>query len=124
MSNESNDLELQGGILKPAQGYDALGSLMGAFPETAILRKFGALSAQDLLLRQAELVALEEDLRIYQKEDKESGHKDRERYALSWNKLRRSGKEDALEGNDSTQLETLLTIREKLKEYRVYCSGN
>ena len=116
MSTDENTLE--DGYSKRAQGYDALGSLMGAYPETAILRRFGALAAQDLLLRQAELVELEEDLRSYQREDKDSGHEDREQYTLSWDKLNRSKDEDASEGNDPTQLETILTIREKLKDYQ------
>ncbi|KAK4150397.1 hypothetical protein C8A00DRAFT_46194 [Chaetomidium leptoderma] len=54
-------------------------------------RRFGALAAEDLLYRQAELVELERSLREYQQEDKESGHGDRERYAFNWDKLQRSG---------------------------------
>ena len=118
MNNADGELELGGGYSKRVQGYDVLGSLMGAFPETAILRRFGALSAQDLLLRQAELACLEEDLNIYQQGDKDSKHPDRERYALSWDKLQDSAEE--ADGNDGSQLKTILKIREKLKEYRVY----
>ncbi|KAK0654787.1 hypothetical protein B0T16DRAFT_319657 [Cercophora newfieldiana] len=117
MSNGENGLELGGGYAKP-RGYDTLGSFMSSFPETAIFRRFGALSAQDLLLRQAELADLEEELRFYQQEDRDSRHVDRERYAVSWDTLKQSVDEDAKDGNDSSQLKTLLIIREKLKDYQ------
>ncbi|KAK0627629.1 hypothetical protein B0T14DRAFT_563413 [Immersiella caudata] len=99
------------------QGYDGLGQLMGEIPETAIFRRFGALSAEDLLYQQAELVELEEALREYQGEDKSSSHRDRQRYRLNWEKLKASGDCGVLEGNDSSQLRTVLEIREKLKNY-------
>ncbi|KAK4040930.1 hypothetical protein C8A01DRAFT_15236 [Parachaetomium inaequale] len=83
----------------------------------AAFRRFGALSAEDLLYRQAELVELERNLREYQEEDKKSGHEDRERYGFNWDTLRRSADDDAADGNDGSQWETVLEIREKLKEY-------
>ncbi|KAK0650447.1 hypothetical protein QBC41DRAFT_238785 [Cercophora samala] len=83
----------------------------------AIVRRFGALSALDLLYRQAELQELETALKQYQKEDKESGHKDREAYSLNWDTFQRSGADDAPDGNDSAQWDTMLEIREKLKDY-------
>lgn len=101
----------------PAEGYDRLSRLMGNLPEFTAFRRFGASGAEDLLYRQAELVELVNSLRQYQKEDKESGHEDRERYAYNWDKLQFSGHDDAPEGNDGAQLETILEIREKLKEY-------
>lgn len=116
-------LELVDGIaahLPRAEGYDRLGQLMGELPETTAFRRFGALSAEDLLYRQAELVELERSLRECQKEDKESGHEDRERYAFNWDKLQRSGDDDAREGNDNIQWDTILEIRQKLKEYRAF----
>ena len=111
MSTDENKLE--NGVSTHAQGYDALGTLMGACPETAIFRQFAALSAQDLLHRQAELAELQEALAFYQREDMESGHEDREAYSLSWHKLKRSGDDDAPEGNDSAQLEKLLMVMER-----------
>lgn len=105
---------------KRAEGYDRLGLIMGMVPEMTILRRFGALSAEDLLYRQAELVELERSLREYQKEDKESDNDDRQRYALNWDTLRRSADDDAAEGNDGNQWETILEIREKLKDYRAF----
>jgi hypothetical protein len=108
------------GLANHAEGYDRLGLMMGMVPEMAILRRFGALSAEDLLFRQAELVELERSLREYQKEDKESSHEDRERYGFNWDTLRRSADEDAAPGNDGSQWETILEIREKLKDYRAF----
>jgi len=105
------------GLGSRVEGYDRLGTLMGMVPETTAFRRFGALSAEDLLYRQAELIELERNLREYQDEDKKSGHEDRTRYALHWDSLRRSGDDDAADGNDGSQWETILEIREKLKEY-------
>jgi hypothetical protein len=102
----------------PVEGYDRLGRLMGELPETAIFRRFGALSAEDLLYRQAELVELENTLREYQKEDKQSGHEDRQRYGFNWDILQYSANPEAKEGNDSGQWNTILEIREKLEAYR------
>lgn len=92
-----------------ADGYDRLASLMGEVDDVAIFRRFGALSAEDLLYRQAELAELEEDLRHYQQEDKDAGDPERARYNLNWGKLRDS---------DGAQLQTILEIRTKLKDYR------
>ncbi|AEO69895.1 uncharacterized protein THITE_2056878 [Thermothielavioides terrestris NRRL 8126] len=101
-----------------AEGYDRLGRMMGMLPEMTAFRRFGALSAEDLLYRQAELVELERSLREYQQDDKGSGHPDREHYARNWDKLQRSGDSDVDEGNDGLQWETILEIRQKLKEYQ------
>ncbi|KAK1761149.1 hypothetical protein QBC47DRAFT_397123 [Echria macrotheca] len=108
---------LEAALTERIQGYDRLGRLMGELPEMAIFRRFGALSAEDILYRQAELVLLEETLRKQQRNDKESQHPDRERYARDWFTLQCSGDEDAPEGNDGSQLETILEIRGKLKDY-------
>ena len=35
----------------PVEGYDRLGQLISELPETAVFRRFGALSAEDLLYR-------------------------------------------------------------------------
>jgi hypothetical protein len=49
-------------VTMPA-GYAQLASLMGAHPEVAVFRRFGALNAQNLLYLQAELTHLELELR-------------------------------------------------------------
>lgn len=51
------------GLPNRAEGYDRLGLMMGMLPEMTAFRRFGALSAEDLLYRQAELMELERSLR-------------------------------------------------------------
>jgi hypothetical protein len=102
------------------KGYAKLGLLMGEFPEVAIIRRFSALSAQNLLYLQAELIQLEVDLRKYAQDDDESSHRDRKDYSLDWMAFRESSDELADEGNDGRQWETAMTIRNKLEEYRSF----
>ncbi len=99
-----------------AEGYDRLGRFMGEQPENAIFRRFGALAAEDLLYRQAELAELENDLRSYQEADKRSGERDRQHYAVAWKLLRDSA--NGKDGNDPRQWTTMLEIRAKLHDYR------
>lgn len=68
-------------------GYAKLATLMGAYPEVAIVRRFAALNAQNVLYLQAELVNLESRLRRYEKEDRNSGDQTRVDYAIDWFKL-------------------------------------
>lgn len=99
------------------EGYAKLASLMGAHPEVAILRRFGALNTQNLLYLQAELVALENDLRQFSHEDSTSQDPNRELYSRDWYSLSMS-KSDAnnCEGVGN-QFRVVLMIRDKLKEY-------
>lgn len=100
------------------EGYAKIASLMGAHPEIAILRRFGALNAQNLLYLQAELVALEKDLSAYAAEDCASKDTDRVFYSRDWYTLSNS-RDDESTGNEAAgrQWQTMLKIREKLKEY-------
>ncbi|KAH6683326.1 hypothetical protein B0J14DRAFT_556574 [Halenospora varia] len=100
------------------KGYAKLGRLMGNYPEVAIMRRFSALSAQNLLYMQAELRELEIDLRTSADNDDNSPHEDRKNYSINWYLLKESGEEDAAEGNDASQWETILEIREKLEKYQ------
>ncbi len=99
------------------EGYAKLASLMGAHPEVAILRRFGALNAQNLLYLQAELVALEKDLRKYSCEDSASNDLNRKFYSRDWYSL--SISKDDTNNNESMgkQWRCVLMIRDKLKEY-------
>jgi hypothetical protein len=99
------------------KGYDRLGQMMGDHSELAIFRRFAAISAEDLLYRQAELLRPERRLRKYQKEDKASGHPDRQRYSLTWDILEHSVDDDAGDGDNPQQWETVLEIRGKMQEY-------
>lgn len=101
------------------EGYAKLASLMGAYPEVAIFRRFGALNAQNLLYLQAELVILEKDLRTFAAADCVSGDPDRALYSTDWYTLSRSI--DNSPGNEASakQWRIILSIREKLKEYSI-----
>ena len=87
---------------------------MGTHPETAILRRFGALNALNLLYLQAELTNLENALHCEEKANQESGHVDRVLYSTDWETLRNSV--TAEDGNPG-QWNTMLEIRKKLEEY-------
>lgn len=100
-----------------AYGYDRLGRVMGRYGEMSIFRRFGALSAERLLHLQAELQALEIELREQQDEDRRSPHPHRSMYHRSWARLEASGDPDAPEGSNSQQLSILREIGEKLKRY-------
>ncbi|KAI1411525.1 hypothetical protein F5Y13DRAFT_191142 [Hypoxylon sp. FL1857] len=95
-------------------GYSLLGSLMGAHPEIATFRRFGALNALNLLYMQAELISLENGLHKQAKSDAESGHFDRSIYYRDWQTLSESV---TTEDGDPTQWRTMLKVKEKLSEY-------
>ena len=105
------------------EGYAKIASIMGSHPEVAILRRFGALNAQNLLYLQAELVALEQDLRAISAKDSTSNEQNRAKYSRDWYTLSRS---QTTGGDDAgKQWQTILLIREKLKEYsRSSCLDN
>ena len=99
------------------EGYARLASLMGAYPEVAIFRRFGALNAQNLLYLQAKLVALENDLRACAFEDARSDNPDRATYSTDWYTLSQSKDENGGPEGSGKQWRVVLRIREKLKEY-------
>ena len=99
------------------EGYAKLASLMGSNPEVAILRRFSALNAQNLLYLQAELVDLEEDLRAIAAEDNTSEDPDRVIYSRDWYTLSRSKNHTADNKDAGRQWQIILSIREKLREY-------
>lgn len=102
------------------KGYAKLGLLIGDFPEVSVLRRFSALSVQNLLYLQAELRILELDLRKFAEEDDTSPHPHRKVYSVDWFALKESCDDDTEEGNDGRQWETMLGIRSKLEEYRMF----
>lgn len=93
-------------------GYPRLASLIEARPECAIFRRFGALNAQNLLYLQAELIGLERSLHEQQKQDSESGHQYKTKYAQNWFWLSTSERD----GN-TEQLDLVLKARETLRQY-------
>ena len=93
-------------------GYPRFASLIETRPECAIFRRFGALNAQNLLYLQAELIGLEKSLREQQKEDSESGHQYKTKYAQNWFWLSTSERD-----GDTQQLDLVLKTRETLRQY-------
>ena len=94
------------------EGYSKLAALMGAYPETLIFRRFGAISAQNILYLQDELVHLEQELREctlanQQSEDATT----RDMLSRDWFTLAH------VDGGTGQQWCLMLQIREKLKDY-------
>lgn len=100
-------------------GYAKIATLMAQVPETAVFRRFGELNARNLLYMQAELVALENKLQRYSREDCMSREAHRQDYGLDWQTLQDSVKDDASEGHDSSQWSTMLQIRAALEKYSI-----
>ena|SRR5437763_12725876 len=93
-------------------GYAKVARLMMHHTEKSCVRGFKALSLQNLLYLQAELVQLEAEYRKLAIADRKSGHPCRELYEKSYRLLSQS----QLDGNDD-QFQKFLQIRAKLKEY-------
>lgn len=96
----------------PVEGYPKLACHMGACPDSSIFRRFGNLNSKNLLYLQAELVHLEKKLQALEKADSISKEGNASHYSRDWYWLENSGDE----GNGG-QLETVLEIRGKLREY-------
>lgn len=112
-------------------GYAKLATLMGAYPEIAIVRRFSALNAQGILYLQAELVYLESRLRGYEDEDRKSGDQNRVDFALDFTKLSNITLNPTRDGTLADDHErvlkgrrwTLIEIQRKLKAYSKHKSS-
>ncbi|MCJ1243035.1 hypothetical protein MMC30_000231 [Trapelia coarctata] len=93
------------------EGYAKLASLMGAYPEIAIVRRFGVLGVQNLLYYQAELVRLEQEFKVCSLENETSQDPDRTKFSKDWFMLAHYNE------CSEQQWAIMLRIREKLKEY-------
>jgi hypothetical protein len=96
-------------------GYPRLSERIALKPETGIYRRFDALNARNILYLQAELCALERDLRLSEKEDNRDHIGNRSQYALDF--------EDMLEDSEKQQVPQLVLIekiRKKLNQYSKY----
>ncbi|CAO2647111.1 Nn.00g080330.m01.CDS01 [Neocucurbitaria sp. VM-36] len=96
-------------------GYPKLAAKIEIQPEVAILRRFGALGAQNLLYFQAELTDLERKVREQQVSDHNSTKGSKSSYAKNWFDL-----SDSENDGDTKQLELVMKIRETIKEYRTW----
>ena len=86
-------------------GYPAVARIM-AEPGVTVFKRFGELNAQNLLYMQAELLLLENELKLIASDDE--GDENTKDYATSWRVLLQS---------DSLQLSKILELREKLEAY-------
>ena len=92
-------------------GYDELSTLIGSYPELAMFRRFGPLSAKVLLCMQAELLDLEDDLNIISEID----FKDWERREIltSWVKANAATSENGAD----LRRRKVTEAQEKLERY-------
>lgn len=93
-------------------GYPKLAALMSQSPGMAIFRQFSEINILNLLSLQAEVTALEDELKELSMADKDSSDPDRRLYHKNFIKM----KEASFEGDD-LQWHKLLELREKLSEY-------
>ncbi|KAM7215471.1 hypothetical protein V8F06_009137 [Rhypophila decipiens] len=106
MSPDSKEQPNMARIPPRREGYGLLGRLMGEAPEAAIFRSFAALSAEDLLYRQAELISLEKDWRETQERLRESSNEATQDRIYNWDEIQHS-----------ENLTAVLKIREKVDNY-------
>lgn len=93
------------------EGYSKVAGIMSEHPEFAIFRRFSKLNLQNILHLQAELTDMEQDLEKLANEDKADPR--REQYAHDWRMMRYVNSEEG----DQEQMQMMLKIREKIKEY-------
>src|SRR5437763_1842684 len=91
--------------------YDELAKLTGVQSELLILHRFGPLAAQVLHHLQAELLELEDDMRVVR--EIESQDQEQLGHAKSWAKVN----ETIEQGGRSPRKETVERMQQKLKEY-------
>lgn len=96
-------------------GYPALASVMGPFSRMGMYKIFASLNSHSLLIRQAELVHLEVQLRNCISVDKDVGLK----YHESVYDLMQAAQAG---GANAEQWRLILEIRTKLDEYSTKCS--
>ena len=99
------------------KGYPKLATLMGEFPEVAIFRRFGTLTMLNLMRLQAELVEIEEKLRIKQLQD-DFASLDTEKYSTIFSTLNKSKASKEGDKDHPNQMALLELSRTKLTEYR------
>jgi hypothetical protein len=95
------------------KGYNKIAALMGKYPESAIISQFSELNIQNLLYLQAEIIGLQQDLRVLEEANDRSPDTKRAAFSTNWSVLSSADEKD---GSDEQWL-LVLTIREKLKEY-------
>ena len=95
--------------------YNKLATLVGAHQELAILRKFGALNAKNILYMQSELVHLQSELNGIEVENGLSGDPEKLAFQISLFNLK-----DSEGTTKDLQWQKVLEIRDKLKAYSLF----
>lgn len=85
---------------------------MGADARLSLFKRFAELNARNLLYMQAEILYLEQELKILTAVDKRSSNASEREYAERVLHMMKAG-----ENGGSLQWRKILDIREKLKEY-------
>ncbi|KAF4947357.1 hypothetical protein FSARC_13978 [Fusarium sarcochroum] len=101
------------------EGYPKLAKLMGESPETGIFRRFRQLNTLHLLRLQAELHAMEDELRDVIQEDLQSDDPATKDSSRNFFLLKRC----AEQGKESEQYELLVEIGNKLNQYNAALSA-
>ncbi|ORY03043.1 hypothetical protein BCR34DRAFT_676114 [Clohesyomyces aquaticus] len=94
-------------------GYPKLAGRMGLRPETAVFRRFGALNARCILYLQNDLIELEMKLKEAEAADSCDERGGKKKYAFDYYWLKKS----LDKGPDQNQVNLLLEIMGKLREY-------
>lgn len=96
--------------------YPRLSEFMGLWPEVAIFRRFGALSAQNLLFLQAEIAHLERELQVVREREEKQEDERGLLAQRSWYQLSQA----TADGEHSPQWAIIQEIRAKLSEYNAF----
>jgi hypothetical protein len=104
-SNESNMVDI-----RHNRGYQRLATYMAQSPSQAIFSRFRSANMLALLLMQAEITELEEELDVITLQDNFSKDENRENYCNNWTKLRGSGP-------SGEQWQKIQALKEKVLEY-------
>jgi hypothetical protein len=101
------------------KGYPKLATLMGDFPDVAIFRRFGTLTMLNLMRLQAELIEIEEKLRLKQLQDDVVGQTT-EKYSTIFSTLNHSKISKEGDNDHPNQMALLESSRVCLIRYRPY----
>lgn len=86
---------------------------MGAYPELAIFRRFGALNLRNIMFMQAEIADLEKKYETVVAEDDRAGDPERAALARGWRDVARTGAMD----DASPRYRIVRPLRELLRDY-------
>lgn len=117
-SKEASAAANNAAILAAGDGHEKLAEMMNRLPTCAVFRTFGTLSAINILYYQAELCQLEHKLRAAAEQDRTDPDSIKQQYFKCFDHLSEGKIEQGnLAPCDNVQWQTILRIRQVLKEY-------